>query len=111
MSDRPQETPFIELLRGVETDAVGSYEMRDGGFHHVPFGRYCHQAADRIADLEARLAAAEADAERYRHLKASGAFRAFSLDMSGKHTWIGVGRPIGEGSTIDEAIDAARGGE
>lgn len=72
-------------------------------------GNYAENLEDRIAELEAKLAAAEADAERYRYLKSAGAFKALSLDMSGQHTWSGVGRPIGEGPTIDAAIDKARG--
>lgn len=69
-------------------------------------------ALREIARLRAELESARVDAERYRYLKDIGVFRVLSLDMSGKHTWTLVGRPIrGEGSTIDVAIDAARGGK
>lgn len=59
--------------------------------------------------LLARLHAAEKDAERYRHLKDQGHFRAMSMDMGGNHTWVGMGRCIGAGPTADAAIDAAMG--
>lgn len=52
-----------------------------------------------------RLNKAEKDAARYRHLVEAGAFRMMSPDMGGNHTWTGMGRPVGRGPTIDEAID------
>ena len=47
------------------------------------------------------------DAARYRYLKQAGIFKAMSLDMGGNHTWTGVGRTIGRGRSVDEAIDDA----
>lgn len=57
--------------------------------------------------LKDRLRTAEKDAERYRFLKDQGHFRAMSMDMGGNHTWVGMGRSIGNGPTTDAAIDAA----
>lgn len=45
------------------------------------------------------------DAERFRYLVRSGAFRLASPDMGGNHTWTGQGRVIGQGPTIEDAID------
>ena len=60
-----------------------------------------------ILAIISRLRAAEMDAARYRWLKDQGHFRAMSMDMGGNHSWIGMGRAIGKGPTVDEAIDAA----
>ena len=60
-----------------------------------------------ILSLIARLREAERDAARYRWLKDQGHFRAMSMDMGGNHSWIGMGRAVGKGPTVDEAIDAA----
>ena len=60
-----------------------------------------------VRSLEARLEKAEKDAARYRHLKGQGHFRAMSIDMGGNHRWTGMGRQVGKGQTIDEAIDTA----
>ena len=60
-----------------------------------------------VLALISRLRAAEMDAVRYRWLKDQGHFRAMSMDMGGNHSWIGMGRAIGKGPTVDEAIDAA----
>ncbi len=62
-------------------------------FETVPVG-----TIDRLKEMEA-------DSRRYRHLIESGAFRNFSPDMSGNHTWAALGRPVGRGKTVDEAID------
>jgi len=45
------------------------------------------------------------DTQRLDHLIQTGAFRVFSADISGNHVWTGVGRPIGEGATVRDAID------
>ena len=45
------------------------------------------------------------DTRRLDHLIQSGAFRVLSADMNGNRTWTGVGRPIGEGATVRDAID------
>ena len=45
------------------------------------------------------------DTQRLDHLIQTGAFRVFSLDMGGKHTWTGIGRSIGKGPTVRDAID------
>lgn len=62
---------------------------------------------DEVEALISRLRAAEKDAERYRFLKDKGHFRAMSIDMGGNHSWTGMGRSVGKGPTVDEAIDAA----
>lgn len=55
-----------------------------------------------IAELEAKLAAAEADAERYRWLR----------DRGDDCQWQNLLRvEVDEFSSLDAAIDAARGGE
>ena len=59
-----------------------------------------------IHRLQAENAELRADAERYRWL-ASNFTRAASLDMSGMHTYTGIGRTIGRGLNVSGAIDAA----
>ena len=56
--------------------------------------------------LRAEVEALRKDAERYRHLKDQGHFRAMSIDMGGNHSWTGMGRHVGKGQTVDEAIDS-----
>lgn len=46
-----------------------------------------------------------ADAARYRWLR--NGFRAMSLDMGGKHTWVQRSSSMLRGPSVDEAIDAA----
>lgn len=58
------------------------------------------------AALEREVEELRKDAERYQWLKDKRMFRMFSADMTGKHTFTTVGRPIGSGRNIDEAIDA-----
>ena len=60
----------------------------------------------KVRELEAENAELRADAERYRWL-ASNFTRAASLDMSGMHTYTGIGRTIGRGLNVSGAIDAA----
>lgn len=62
---------------------------------------------ERVRSLAERLEKAEKDAARYQHLERQGHFRAMSIDMGGNHSWTGIGRHIGKGPTIEEAIDAA----
>lgn len=57
-------------------------------------------------ELAAERDALAADAIRFRHLVNTGAFRVMSPDMGGNHTWTGMGRPVGRGSTIEDAIDS-----
>ena len=66
-----------------------------------------HAEVEALRAEVQRLRAAEKDAARYRWLKDQGHFRAMSMDMGGNHSWIGMGRAIGKGPTVDEAIDAA----
>jgi hypothetical protein len=55
----PMQTPLIDLLRGVPEALRGHWASQwneDGlstGHTVAPVGMYCHQAADRIASLEA----------------------------------------------------------
>ena len=60
-----------------------------------------------VLALITRLREAERDAARYRWLKDQDHFRAMSMDMGGNHTWVGMGRCVGRGDTVDAAIDAA----
>ena len=57
--DQAQETPLVDHLRDVPKDLRAEWEimwMEDGtpcGHTMAPIGRYCHQALDRIQQLEA----------------------------------------------------------
>lgn len=62
--------------------------------------------AGDVDGLITRVERVRKDAERYQWLKDKRVFRVFSADMSGRHTFAIVGRPIGSGRNIDEAIDA-----
>lgn len=70
-------------------------------FETVPVG-----TLEELRRLREERDALASDAARYRHLVEIGAFRVLSPDMGGNHTWTGIGRPVGRGSTLDEAIDA-----
>lgn len=118
MSDAPKLVPLIDLLRRVPQSAVYRWTDADGlrASHTSPVGRYCHEAADRIAALEAENASnlrlldearadAEAnrrDAERYRWLRAQSAGDTF---------WIarGVVGSLSQwnGEPADASIDTA----
>lgn len=56
------QTPLIDLLRSVPSNASMIY--RHGEFHsqNIPVGSLCSQASERIAALEAQLAATQTDA-------------------------------------------------
>jgi hypothetical protein len=45
------QTPLLELLRAVPIDARLSVVTRDSE-HMIPVGLHCHEAADRIEELE-----------------------------------------------------------
>ena len=60
MSDAMQ-TPLIELMRRVPQDARGVYEHHSTSHSFIPYGRYCHEAADIIATQQARMAELEAE--------------------------------------------------
>ena len=75
--------------------------------------RELSEQADTIIDglakrreLERELAEARKDAGRWRFAKHRFT-RAASVDMSGRHTYTFIGRTIGRGLNVDEAIDAA----
>ena len=63
-----KQVPLIELLRAVPVDACHNYTDQDGlrASHHIPVGRYCHEAAVEIRRLQISLNIAyqfEAEAE------------------------------------------------
>ena len=67
-------------------------------------------AVDEIVRLRSDLAAARADAERYRWLRSR--FRAFSANIDGQHAWCTTGDiERMRGPNLDAAIDAALAGE
>jgi hypothetical protein len=49
------ETPLVELLKTVPKDARFVEEEEEFSSTYHPVGRLCHEAADRIAELEAKL--------------------------------------------------------
>ena len=55
MSSEAQQTPLLDLLRAVPTDARAEYEH--GQFHHsmIPYGRLCADAAQAIAERDAEI--------------------------------------------------------
>jgi hypothetical protein len=61
VSNIPEETPLIDLLRDIPIDYRGQWPIQwseDGhetGHAMSPVGRLAHRAADRIAELEAAL--------------------------------------------------------
>ena len=63
-------------------------------------------AAQRVLSERDAL---KADAERYRWLRRH--YIRSDPDMSGNHYWMAIGRTIGRGKTVEEAIDAALRGE
>ena len=54
--DGAQETPLLDLLRGISITARGSYDQGDHVTHHVPYGSLAHRAADEIESLRQRVA-------------------------------------------------------
>lgn len=64
MSDRPQKTPLVDLLRNVPKDLRAEWPIqwsedgRETGHSMSPIGKHCHEAADRIAELKRQLAEA-----------------------------------------------------
>jgi len=51
------KTPLIDLLRYVPVDTVGQVSTPTSS-QNIPYGRLCHEAAERIAALEAVAEAA-----------------------------------------------------
>lgn len=50
-----KQTPLLDLLRGIPADARMTYEHHPTHHQMIPVGRLAHEAAARIAGLEARL--------------------------------------------------------
>jgi hypothetical protein len=48
-------TPLVELLEDVPKDGRVIYEHHLTRHSNIPYGRLCHEAAERIAELEAQL--------------------------------------------------------
>lgn len=57
-------------------------------------------------DAQAALEELERKAKRWDYASRNF-FRCASLDMGGNHTFTGLGRGVGRGNTLDEAIDSA----
>jgi hypothetical protein len=53
-----KKTPLIDLLRGVPEDARHALADR-----HIPYGRFCHEAADEIDRLRGRVAKLEKETQ------------------------------------------------
>lgn len=66
MSDFACETPLIQLLRKAPRDARGVYENNPTDYSFIPYGIYCHRAADRIEELEARVEGLQDRHDRFR---------------------------------------------
>ena len=66
MSDKENccDAPLIELLQKVPEDARAIYEHNSTSHSNVPYGNYCHRAAQRIKELEESIAQLEADYEK-----------------------------------------------
>ena len=47
------KTPLVDLLKDVPEAARGDWPLESGGYALTPYGRLCHEAADRIIELEA----------------------------------------------------------
>ena len=62
MSDAPQQTPLVDLLRDVPKNLRAEWPIqwsddgRETGHSLAPIGKYCHDAADRIEKLESENA-------------------------------------------------------
>lgn len=106
----PKITDLVEYLRDLaayERDAMTKDGLKRAANRIQSEALSLKIERDMTRALSAEVDALRADAERYRYLKAYGDFRAISLDIKGKHELIWIGRVVGEGSTMDEAIDAA----
>jgi hypothetical protein len=71
------------------------------------------ELADAVLERDRELRDASAEIEqlrvterRYQYLK-DNFTRCMSPDINGQHVWVGIGRTIGRGASVDEAIDAA----
>ena len=59
MSDnQAAQVPLIQLLRAVPNDARAWYEHNATSHTHFPYGKMCHEAADRL-DLQDELLAVQ----------------------------------------------------
>ena len=56
--DSPMQVPLVELLARVPTNSrlIVEDKRPTFGSHHIPVGRLCHEAIERIKELEAQLA-------------------------------------------------------
>ena len=57
MSDAAQvaQVPLLDRLKSVPADARAWYEHHGAGQSHIPYGRLCQEAVERIEGLEAGL--------------------------------------------------------
>ena len=95
---------FPDMVRRVESLKHAESVLRIAALQLADTLGIADPTPGKIAAEVERL---RADARRLDHLIASGAFRMISADMGGKHTWAGIGRPIGRGPTVRDAIDRA----
>lgn len=72
----------------------------------LPYAYYMDPPDGGDVIIPEQLGRMAKDAKRYTFLKDQGHFRAMSIDMGGNHSWTGMGRSVGRGQTVDEAIDA-----
>ena len=80
MSDAPQQTPLVDLLRDVPKNLRAEWPIqwsddgRETGHSLAPIGKYCHDAADRIEKLESENADLKRQLEEAQN-------RAFNLEI------------------------------
>ena len=122
MSDmRCYQAPLLDLLRSVPIDGWATHENGEGvtlSYHMMPYGHYCHEAADEIERLREELLAAlknEAHyAKRIEELKKhcleqenavfSWALERHITDAQIYAAWAYVG-PAGERTSAEDALE------
>lgn len=68
-NDQAYQTPLIDLLRSIPSDARMVYEETPTSSHSIPVGRLAAEAVAEIERLTAEVKATKQDALRYRWLK------------------------------------------
>ena len=56
MSEQAVEVPLVEMLLSVPEDSREMIEISPISHRNIPYGRYCHESANRIMELEKKLA-------------------------------------------------------
>jgi hypothetical protein len=63
--NQPQQTPLMDLLLMIPRDARATYQSENFASANFAYGAICHDAADRINLLEARLRDLEDEKNTY----------------------------------------------